>query len=162
MSEIYIDIIFSKTYNAMPPSLQFMDLWSDGAHFSLYFISSFHLSISSTHCGLATTQDIKDLGQHWIKLWLAAQQHHMHIIAWSSVDLLSLEPGEQVAIKFFIKHHSSKCISIWCLQNGYHSVQASLCELKMLLQKYQIISFDNPFLFFCVTCCDLWCLATIT
>ena len=44
------------------------------------FCSSLNLSIN-THCDLETKQDYIDLGQHWLRYWLAcprAQSHHLN------------------------------------------------------------------------------------
>ena len=41
-----------------------------------------------THCGLVTPYGDRDLGQHWLRLWLVAWRHQA--ITWTNVDLPSV------------------------------------------------------------------------
>ena len=52
------------------------------------------LTLALTHCGLATPYGTKDLGQHWLRLWLVAWQHQA--ITWTNADLSPRVP--QLAI----------------------------------------------------------------
>ena len=54
-----------------------------------------HIDLRSnelTHCGLVTPHDDRDLGQHWLRLWLVAWRHQA--ITWTNADLSSVRSSD--------------------------------------------------------------------